>query len=139
MRSRSFGLTGTKELKKFLKLLDFCRGLELRGRCGKIAGGTPALRFLHFEKRGSLSAIFSLRCVPNRLDCHSLSTHPVQHHKGSTTDDQFPNAGLRSRVPQIWVISQGFDDGNDADGQSFYRSRLVLGDVSADFLKSCAC
>jgi len=93
--------------------------------------------FRHFEKRGSLSALFSLRGAPNRLDRHLLPTHPVQHDIGSAADDQFPNAGFRSRVPQIWMISQSFDDGDDPDGQSLRRNRLVLGDVSADFLKPC--
>jgi hypothetical protein len=93
----------------------------------KIAGETPAL------------PIFSLRSVPNRLDCHPLSTHPVQHYVGSTADDQFANAGFRSRMAQIRVISQGFDDGDDPDGQSFRRNRLVFGNVSADILEPCPC
>jgi hypothetical protein len=142
MAFRSFGpiWLETEGVKKNLKLLDFRGELELCRICRKIAGpsylgtsGTPALP----KTCGSLSAIFSLCCVPNRLDYHPFSTHPVQHYIGSTADDQFPNAGLRSRVPQIRVISQGFDDRDDPNGQSFCRNGLVFCDVSADFLKPC--
>jgi hypothetical protein len=42
-------------------------------------------------------------------------------------------------MAQIRVISQGFDDGDDPDGQSFRRNRLVFGNVSADILEPCPC
>ena len=97
-----------EEVKKFLKLLESCDGRELCGRDGKNAGGTPAPLFCHLERHDSLSAIFSLRCVPNGVDGYLLPLHPIQQHVGSTADDQFPNAGFCSDVSQIRVISQSF-------------------------------
>jgi hypothetical protein len=124
-------------MKKFLKLLESYGGRELCGRGGKIAGGTPAPLFCHLERHDSLSAIFSLRCVPNGMDSYLLALHPIQQHVGSASDDQFPNSGFRSDVSQIRVISQSFGDGDDADRQSLRRNWLVPGDVSANFLKPC--
>src|ERR1700693_1370751 len=77
--------------------------------------------------------------MPNRADNHPPSLHAVQHDVRSASDHQLPDPRLSPDPPQVRMISQSFDHGNNPNGQPFRCLRFVASHISANFLQPGSC
>jgi hypothetical protein len=77
-----------------------------------------------------------LRRVPNGVDGDVAAINAVKDEVRSAAYDQFTDSGFGASTAEVWISSEGFDQGDDADGQALGGLRFIQRDVSADLLQS---
>jgi hypothetical protein len=66
-----------------------------------------------------------LRGVPNCLDNDAIALNFIEDDVRSSPDDQFSDSGAHASSAQVWMISKGLNNGNDAGCEPFRGAGLI--------------